>query len=49
MMEENELLRAEVTDRAEGLLRALNRRMRRQEERREKTEAEEREAGVQQQ
>lgn len=47
MMEENELLRAEVTDRTEGLLRALNRRMRRHEERQKKAQGEE-EMGIQQ-
>lgn len=46
MMEENELLRAEVNDRAEGLLRALNRRMRRQEERQKKVQEEQTGAGV---
>ena len=40
-MEEGERLRAEVDDRAEGLLRALNRRTRRQEERQKKAQAEE--------
>ena len=43
-MEENELLRAEVDDRAEGLLRALNRRLRRQAERQANAQAEEKEA-----
>jgi hypothetical protein len=38
-MEESEWLRAEVDDRAEGLLRALNRRTRRQEERQKKAQA----------
>ena len=46
MMEENELLRAEVDDRAEGLLRALNRRVRRQEERQKKAQGEDTAVGV---
>jgi hypothetical protein len=48
MMEENELLRAEVDDRAEGLLRALNRRMRRREDRQRRAQVDDKEMPVRQ-